>query len=438
MNDGLESLLRPAAIAVIGATEDIRTYAGAPLHNLVGHGFRGAIYPVNPRRAVVQGIPAYPTVLDVPGPIDTAVIAVPSDAVLGVLAQVVQAGARSATIVSSGFGEEAAGPRGKVRHAELDALIRASGIRVLGPNTTGLVNLADGYVPRAAHNQLDPADVRAGGAALITQSGACGNVVFNRAQAHGVGIVAGLLGKLTSSRIPDGVQVLPNQVALATQLQHAVGLAWGLQLQRKPGVVLAFCGEGAASEGDFHEACNLAGVRRAPIVFVVMNNQWAISTSRQVQSAGEFYRRAEGYGFPGVAVDGNDLLAVYEITADAVERARRGEGPSLIDCLTYRLSFHNTTDNPRAYLPEGWLEEAEREDPIPRLQRYLAAQGLWDDATQAAMEGEVAEHVDGAVEAAMAMPSARPGDVFENVYSDAPARVRRQREELSRLTGGNA
>jgi len=251
-------------------------------------------------------------------------------------------------------------------------------------------------------------------------------------------IVAGLLGKLTSSRIPDGVQVLPNQVALATQLQHAVGLAWGLQLQRKPGVVLAFCGEGAASEGDFHEACNLAGVRRAPIVFVVMNNQWAISTSREVQSAGEFYRRAEGYGFPGVAVDGNDLLAVYEITADAVERARRGEGPSLIDCLTYRLSFHNTTDNPRAYLPEGWLEEAEREDPIPRLQRYLAAQGLWDDATRAAMEGEVAEHVDGAVEAAMAMPSARPGDVFENVYSDAPARVRRQRAELTRLTGGNA
>lgn len=188
MNDGLESLLRPAAIAVIGATEDIRTYAGAPLHNLVGHGFRGAIYPVNPRRTVVQGIPAYPTVLDVPGPIDTAVIAVPSDAVLGVLAQVVQAGARSATIVSSGFGEEAAGPEGKVRHAALDALIRASGIRVLGPNTTGLANLADAYVPRAAHNQLDPADVRAGGAALITQSGACGNVVFNQAQAHGVGI----------------------------------------------------------------------------------------------------------------------------------------------------------------------------------------------------------------------------------------------------------
>jgi len=249
-------------------------------------------------------------------------------------------------------------------------------------------------------------------------------------------IVAGYLGKLTAARIPDDVLVLPNQVALATQLQHAVGLAWGLKLQRKPGLVMAYCGDGAASEGDFHEACNMAGVRRAPIVFVVMDNQWAISTSRAVQTAGEFHRRAEGYGFPGVAVDGNDLLAVYEAAAQAAARARAGEGPTLIDCLTYRLSFHNTTDNPRAYLPEGWLERAEREDPIERVQAYLAGQGLWDGATRAAMEGEIAEQLDAAVAAAAAMPSARPGDVFDNVYAELPDRVRRQREELSRLTGG--
>jgi pyruvate dehydrogenase E1 component alpha subunit len=251
-------------------------------------------------------------------------------------------------------------------------------------------------------------------------------------------IVAGYMGKALASRIPDGVLLLPNQVALATQLQHAVGLAWGLRLQRKPGVVMAFCGEGATSEGDFHEACNLAGVRRAPIVFVVMDNQWAISTSRAVQTAGELHRRAEGYGFPGVPVDGNDLLAVNDAAEDAVARARRGDGPTLIDCLTYRLGFHNTTDNPSAYLPEGWLERAEREDPIPRLQAYLAGRGLWDDATRAAMEGEIAEQLDAAVEAAAALPSVRPGDVFENVYADPPARVRRQREEQARLTGGPA
>jgi len=251
-------------------------------------------------------------------------------------------------------------------------------------------------------------------------------------------IIAGYMGKLAPARIPDGVLVLPNQVALATQLQHAVGLAWGLKLQRKPGVVMALCGEGAASEGDFHEACNMAGVRRAPIVFVLMNNQWAISTSREMQSAGEFHRRAEGYGFPGVAVDGNDLLAVHDVAAEAVARARRGEGPTLVDCLTYRLSFHNTTDDPRAYLPEGWLERAEREDPIRRVQCYLAGHGLWDDSTRAAMEGEIAEQLDAAADAAAAMPTARPGDVFDNVYADPPERVRRQSEELSRLTGGNA
>ncbi|HXM55725.1 MAG TPA: thiamine pyrophosphate-dependent enzyme, partial [Candidatus Dormibacteraeota bacterium] len=248
-------------------------------------------------------------------------------------------------------------------------------------------------------------------------------------------IVAGQMGRMRPARIPDDIRVLPTQVAIATQLPHAVGLAWGLKLQRKPGVVMAFCGDGAASEGDFHEACNMAGVRRAPIVFVLMDNGWAISTSRAVQTAGEFHLRAAGYGFPGVAVDGNDLLAVHEVASEAVARARAGDGPTLIDCLTYRLSFHNTTDNPRAYLPEGWLERAEREDPIGRVQGYLAAHGLWDEAARAAVEGEIAEQLDAAVEAAAAMPTARPGDVFENVYAEPPERVRRQRTELSRLTG---
>jgi pyruvate dehydrogenase E1 component alpha subunit len=248
--------------------------------------------------------------------------------------------------------------------------------------------------------------------------------------------MASLMGKLTSSRIPDDVNLLPNQVALAAQLPHAVGLAWGLRLQSRPGIVMTFFGEGAASEGDFHEACNLAGVRRAPIVFVLMNNQWAISTSREVQSAGEFYRRAEGYGFPGEQVDGNDLLAVYEVAERAVARARAGEGPTLIECETYRLSFHNTTDNPGAYLPAGWLERAEREDPIVRIQGYLGTRGLWDDATRAAVEAEIAERIDAAVDAAASMPSARAGDLFDGVYADPPERVRRQRTELLRLAGG--
>jgi pyruvate dehydrogenase E1 component alpha subunit len=249
-------------------------------------------------------------------------------------------------------------------------------------------------------------------------------------------MLAALMGKVVAGRIPDGINVLPTQVALATQLQHAVGLAWGFKLQGKPSVVMAYCGDGATSEGDFHEACNLAGVRRAPIVFVVQNNQWAISTSRELQSAGEFYRRAEGYGFPGRQVDGNDLLAVNEVAEQAVRRARAGEGPTLIECLTARLSFHNTTDNPRDYLPEGWLEKAEREEPIGRVRAYLASLGIWDDATQAAVEGEIAEQMDAAVEAAGELPAAKATEVFDNVYADPPQRVLRQREELLRLIGG--
>ena len=244
-------------------------------------------------------------------------------------------------------------------------------------------------------------------------------------------LLASYMGKLQSGRIPDGVNILPNQVALATQLLQAAGLAWGLRLQKKDGVVMVYCGEGATSEGDFHEACNLAGVMRAPIVFVVMNNQWAISTSRDQQTAAEqISHRARGYGFPGVTVDGNDLLATYEKAQAAVDRARAGDGPTLIETITYRLSFHNTTDNPKKYLPEGWLEEAEKKDPIPRLQAYLAAQGLWDEGTRAAIESEITEQIDGAVESAASMPISRPSDIFDNVYQRPPGRQLKQRAEL--------
>ena len=250
---------------------------------------------------------------------------------------------------------------------------------------------------------------------------------------HGIpagAYLASLMGKVMAGRIPEGVNTLPTQVALATQIPQAVGMAWGLKLQGKPGVVVPFFGEGAASEGDTHEAMNLAGVKRAPVVFVLQNNGWAISTSTAQQSAGELYRRAAGYGFTGVQVDGNDLFAVYEAAREAVARARRGEGPSLIETMTYRLSFHNTTDNPRAYLPEGWLEEAERLDPIARLTTYLRGTGLWDEAAEEAMRGEIQEELDAAVEWADAQPAPLAEDVFNFAYANPPERVRRQRAEL--------
>ena len=241
------------------------------------------------------------------------------------------------------------------------------------------------------------------------------------------------MGRVTeAARIPDGVNVLPNQVALATQLPHAAGLAWGLKLQKKDSVVMTYVGDGGSSEGDFHEGLNLAGVQRAPVVFFLSNNQWAISTPRRVQSAApSFALRAAGYGFPGVEVDGNDVLAVYSAASEAVARARAGEGPTLIESVTYRMSFHNTTDNPSLYEDPKQRDDASRRDPIDRVVRYLAQRGLWDDQRDHETRASVRAEVDAALEKAAAFPVVTPSQLFDHIYAELPERLRRQREELS-------
>ncbi|HEV2952800.1 MAG TPA: thiamine pyrophosphate-dependent enzyme, partial [Candidatus Dormibacteraeota bacterium] len=178
-------------------------------------------------------------------------------------------------------------------------------------------------------------------------------------------LTATLMGKPAAGRIPDGVRVLPIQVALATQLSHATGLAWGLKLQQRDGVVLVYFGEGASSEGDFHEACNWAGVVKAPVIFWLQDNQWAISTPRRLQSAAtNLAVRAQGYGFEGVTVDGNDLFACYQAATIAVAKARAGAGPTLIEAVTYRMGFHNTTDDPNQYRDPEEERLAGEGDPI--------------------------------------------------------------------------
>jgi pyruvate dehydrogenase E1 component alpha subunit len=246
-----------------------------------------------------------------------------------------------------------------------------------------------------------------------------------------VNLAASYMGKVDHGRIPDGVNLLPLQVALAAQLQHATGLAWGLKLQKKDAVVMTYIGEGGSSEGDFHEALNLAGVVKAPIVFVLQNNNWAISTPRKLQSAApSFALRAQGYGFPGVEVDGNDVLAVYEAAQEAMDRARAGEGPTLIEAVTYRMSFHNTTDNPKLYQDEKEWQEAKKKDPIERVEAYLSALGLWDGKRSAEMQESILQEIDQAIEKATSLPVVRPEQLFEHSYESPPERVRRQREEL--------
>jgi pyruvate dehydrogenase E1 component alpha subunit len=230
------------------------------------------------------------------------------------------------------------------------------------------------------------------------------------------------------NHMEPGVNVLPFQISLAAQLPHAVGLAWGLRHQGSDGVVLAYLGDGASSEGDAHEALNLAGVRRAPVVFVLKNNGWAISTpvARQTAAA-SFAARAEGYGIAGELVDGNDLFAVHDACRRAVERARAGEGPTLIEARTHRIGPHNTADDPTRYVDPAWLEERRALDPVARVRTHLQARGLADEAAEAALVERLRAEVDAAVEAVEALPPPPAEALFEGAYARPPARVAAQR-----------
>lgn len=230
--------------------------------------------------------------------------------------------------------------------------------------------------------------------------------------------------------IPPGLRMLPFQAAVAGQIPHAVGLAWGLQLQHKPDVVVVHFGEGATSQGDFHEAMNLAGVVKAPVVFFCQNNYWAISTSCKLQTAAaSFAQKAVAYGFPGVQVDGNDLFAVYEATREAVERARSGNGPTLIEAITYRLGMHTTADDGSRCEPPGMRDEWRPKDPLIRIQRYLERRGLWSEQSGAEMEQDVSAELDRAWEEAKAEPPPKLTDSLANVFAEMTPRLRAQCNE---------
>jgi pyruvate dehydrogenase E1 component alpha subunit len=235
------------------------------------------------------------------------------------------------------------------------------------------------------------------------------------------------MGNPAGNHMGDGVNVLPFQISLAAQVPHAVGLAWGMRHQGSDGVAMTYFGDGASSEGDVHESLNLAGVRRAPVIFWLQNNGWAISTPVSKQTAASsFADRAAGYGFPGVVVDGNDLFAVLEVAQAAVARARAGEGPTLVESRTYRLGPHNTADDPTRYVDPEELEARSRLDPIERVRLHLEARGLHDESAEASLRAEIAEEVAAAVAEAEAFAPAHPGQIFEHVYAEPFGRLARQ------------
>lgn len=219
---------------------------------------------------------------------------------------------------------------------------------------------------------------------------------------------------------------------IATEIPHAVGAAWAARLKGEEMVALTYFGEGATSAHDFHTGLNFAAVRKIPVVFVCRNNGWAISVPREKQTASEtIAQKAIGYGMRGERVDGNDLLAVYAATRRARARAAAGEGPTLVECVTYRIEGHSTSDDPRAYRPAELVEPWKKKDPILRLRRYLARRKALDDGADARIRDEVREEIQRALAAAEAFPPKPPLEtLFEHVYAEP---LRQQREQLEDL-----
>jgi len=235
-------------------------------------------------------------------------------------------------------------------------------------------------------------------------------------------------------RLEDERNDLPIAVPVGSQTLHAVGLACAMKYRGKDTVVMTFFGDGATSEGDFHEAMNFAGVFQAPVIFLCQNNQWAISVPRSRQTRSEtLAQKAFAYGMPGIQVDGNDVLAVYAAVKEAVERARAGDGPTFVECDTYRMMMHTTADDPKRYRSEEEVDTWRARDPIVRFQKYLKTKKLLKNKDIEKIEEEIKDEIQRAVEGAEALMKkfGDPLDMFSHTYAELPPNLVEQKDELS-------
>ena len=239
------------------------------------------------------------------------------------------------------------------------------------------------------------------------------------------------MGNEIGSRSPEGINVMPVSIPVGSQTLHAVGAAWAAKIKGDKIVTIAYFGDGATSKGDFHEAMNFAGVFKTPTIFFCQNNQFAISVPRSLQTASKtIAQKAIAYGFDGIQVDGNDLFAVIMATKEAVEKARSGAGPTLIEGVTYRFGPHTTADDPTKYRKEEEIEPWKPLDPLVRLRLYLKGRGLWNEEVETRITEEAQKEIDQTVKEAEAVPTPEVEEIFKYVFAEMTPPLKEQLEYL--------
>ncbi len=241
------------------------------------------------------------------------------------------------------------------------------------------------------------------------------------------------IGDERGMQIPNGINILPVSITVGAHLPHAVGAAMGFNYLGEKNVSIVYFGDGATSEGDFHTALNFAGVYNAPCVFICQNNQWAISVPVKEQTASQtIAQKAIAYGFPGIQVDGNDVFAVYKATKDAIDRARAGQGPTLIECFTYRLADHTTSDDAKRYRNENEIVEWVKKDPIVRFEKYLSDKKIINPVLIGKVKAEAEQQIERAVKNAESAKPQPPTEMFDYLFESLTDDMKEQREQASR------
>jgi len=265
--------------------------------------------------------------------------------------------------------------------------------------------------------------------------------IFPTFRESGVYIAAGFpihllfqywVGDERGMKVPDGLNIFPVSIPVGTQIPHAVGAAMAAKYRKDRAGVLVFFGDGGSSRGDFHEGLNMAGVFKLPVVFLCQNNQWAISVPRAEQTASKtIAQKAIAYGFEGIQVDGNDVFAVYKATKDALQKAKEGGGATLIECFTYRLADHTTSDDASRYRPKEEIEMWMAKDPILRLRLYMEKKGIWTETYQKEVEAHAKTVVDEAQKKAETATPPDPRDMFTYSNGSLSQRQTKQMKDFS-------